>query len=201
MSYPEVVVLTEEPSIKEVILKIWGKVPDSSEVSLKCIVHEGASDLERSIPRKLKGWQNPHARFLILRDNDTADCMVRKNKILALCEAANKHEHCKVRIVCQELESWFLGDLKAVEDANLADKAISHKQRHMPYREPDTIQSPIPKLDALLKKEIIVSNQKITIARTIAPHIDVERNLSPSFQNTFSALCRLAGESLQSFSA
>ena len=39
-------------------------------VSSLVIPHEGKSDLERSIPRKLKEWREPDVHFVIMRDND-----------------------------------------------------------------------------------------------------------------------------------
>lgn len=35
------------------------------------IPHEGKRDLEVSIPRKLKAWRDPHARFVIVRAQGT----------------------------------------------------------------------------------------------------------------------------------
>lgn len=83
----------------------------------KVIPHQGVTDLERSLPRKLRAWRNPHARFIVLRDNDRGDCMARKTKLTNICQQAGREGQFKVRIVCQELEAWFLGDLPALEKA------------------------------------------------------------------------------------
>ncbi|WP_234369539.1 hypothetical protein [Paracidovorax avenae] len=80
----------------------------------QCIPHEGKSDLDRSIPRKLAAWRIPGDRFVIVRDNDNADCVDLKNKLRGLCTQGERPETL-IRIVCQELESWYLGDLAALE--------------------------------------------------------------------------------------
>lgn len=54
-------------------------------------------------------------RILIVRDNDGADCRVLKKRLLSLVPVGAP-EH-RIRLVCQELESWFLGDLEAVASA------------------------------------------------------------------------------------
>ena len=41
----------------------------------QCVPHDGKDDLERSIPRKLRGWREPGVRFVIVRDNDRGDCI------------------------------------------------------------------------------------------------------------------------------
>ena len=79
------------------------------------IYHQGKSDLERSYPRKMREWREPGVRFIILRDNDGADCVVLKQKLVSLVPA-NSPEYL-VRIVCQELEGWLLGDMDAVAAA------------------------------------------------------------------------------------
>lgn len=50
-----------------------------------CIAHEGKQDLERSIPRKLQSWQEPGVRFVIMSDNDNADCRDLKARLANLC--------------------------------------------------------------------------------------------------------------------
>ena len=191
MPRPEIVIFTEEFSMKTLIESIWPRIPKSDAVSLKCIPHQGVSDLLRSLPRKLKAWRNPNARFLILRDNDNGDCCERKEQLIEICQTASRLEQCKVRIVCQELEAWFLGDLAAIDRASLTKRPVRRKQSQTPYREPDTIQDPIRSLDRLLKKDIVAAQQKIIIAKAIGPEMDLDHNNSVSFNHTIDAICAL----------
>ena len=110
------VVLTEESSMKTTLEHLLPKLGiDLNRVTI--IAHDGKSDLERSIPRKLRGWLAPGTRFLILRDNDRGDCRARKAHLASLVDAGGKTGQAKVRIVCQELEAWFLADVPALVSA------------------------------------------------------------------------------------
>ena len=77
------------------------------------VPHNGKSDLEASVPRKLRAWHVPGDRFVIMRDNDGGDCRLHKQRLTEMTSAKAPTE-VMVRIVCQELESWFLGDLTRI---------------------------------------------------------------------------------------
>ena len=64
-----------------------------------CIPHEGKQDLEKSIPRKLRAWNEPGARFVVVRDNDIGDCRVLKKRLTTLCTLAGRWDTL-VRIPC-----------------------------------------------------------------------------------------------------
>ena len=99
----ELVFLLEEPSIIEVLrVLVPGLVPD--HVICRFVPHEGKSDLERSIPRKLRAWRTPGVRFVVVRDKDQGDCHVVKDKLLELCRKAGRPDTL-VRIVCHHLEA------------------------------------------------------------------------------------------------
>ena len=74
-----------------------------------CISHEGKQDLEKSIPRKLRAWQEPGVRFVIVRDKDEGDCRRVKARLYSLCQTGRR-EDSLIRIACHELEAWYLGD-------------------------------------------------------------------------------------------
>lgn len=81
-----------------------------------CVPHDGKTDLERSIPRKLRGWREPGVRFAVVRDNDGKDCRTVKNALRERCRVAGRSDTL-VRIACQELEAWYLGEPDALADA------------------------------------------------------------------------------------
>lgn len=109
----EIVFLLEEPSAKVMLEIILPKLLDDS-IGFKCISFEGKQDLEKQLVRKIKCYQNPEARFIVLRDQDSACCHDVKSNLVRLCEQTGKLAHCKVRIACHELETFYLGDLLAV---------------------------------------------------------------------------------------
>ncbi|GHV56531.1 hypothetical protein FACS189460_1480 [Deltaproteobacteria bacterium] len=110
------VFLLEEKSAVDLLVALWPRlVPPGSEVEPKWIAFEGKQDLEKEIPRKIKGYQNPEARFLIIRDQDKGNCRQIKQRLVARCRDSAQGRLFMVRIVCRELENWYLAQLAAVE--------------------------------------------------------------------------------------
>lgn len=139
----------------------------------QCVPHEGKSDLDRSIQRKLAAWRIPDDRFVILRDNDGADCVELKARLLRLCKQGKRPE-TKVRLVCQELEGWYLGDLAALAVAFDAPKVDTpaHRKR---FIRPDDWRKPSVEV-----KRLIPAFQKMSGARAMAGHLKVIDNRSHS---------------------
>jgi hypothetical protein len=173
------VFLLEEPSMKEFLDVFLSKVLPG-DWQWQCIPHQGKSDLEASIPRKLRGWNEPGVRFFIVRDQDSGDCKIIKERLRALCEEGRKK--AIIRIACRELESWFLGNLQAVGNAFEIDK-IAKLQVKEKYRDPDRLQNPSIEL-----KRLIPSYQKLSGARAMGRHLDHEGNCSKSFNVFVSAI-------------
>lgn len=71
-----VIFLLEEPSMKAFLLEFLPRLVPGwrHEEHFLLVPHEGKSDLDKSIPRKVKAWREPGVRFVIVRDNDGADC-------------------------------------------------------------------------------------------------------------------------------
>jgi hypothetical protein len=168
------VFLLEEASMKEVLKVILPKVLPES-ICFILIPHEGKSDLEKSIPRKLRAWRDPATRFVVVRDADSADCRLVKKRLYKLCEEAGRPD-ALIRIVCKELESWFLGDLSAVEKAFSA-KGISTRQDQKKFRIPDDLSNAKQEL-----KRIVPRYQPLKGARAISRHMSLKENRSRSFQ-------------------
>ncbi len=122
----QIVVLTEEDSARIVVEHIASSRGLSDRV--KVIPHEGKSDLEASIPRKIGHWRaSDPPRFIILRDNDGSNCSRLKSRLNSLVPSA-AHGRVKIRIVMHELESWYLGDLSALAAAGLVSPEKGQKR-------------------------------------------------------------------------
>ena len=67
-----VIFLLEEESMKHLLQNLLPRLFPAMQ--FLCITHHGKQDLEKSIPRKLRAWNQPHDRFVIIRDNDNGDC-------------------------------------------------------------------------------------------------------------------------------
>ena len=182
----KLIFLLEEPSTKHLLDILLPKILPE-DVEFQTIPHNGKRDLERSIPRKLRGWNEPgDIRFVILHDQDTQNCVQLKQSLLKLCEGSQ--HPVLVRIACQEMEAWYFGDMNAV--ALAYDKPrlrqISGQRR---YRVPDQIPSPKEDL-----RKLVLEHQQIAGAKRVAPYMNIENNTSESFRQFVSGVRRLAAE-------
>jgi hypothetical protein len=148
------------------------------------IAHRGKSDLEKSIPRKLRAWREPGAKFVILRDNDGGDCIKLKAHLRSLAQTENS-EGVLIRIVCQELESWLLGDLDAIR-AGYPSIGLPQGANPAKYRSPDDLTNASQEIQTLTR-----DIRKVTRTTKIAFHMNPARNRSRSFQALIMGLNRI----------
>jgi hypothetical protein len=168
------VFLLEEPSAKEMLEGLLPRLVP--EISYRCIVFEGKQDLEKNIIKKIRGYRIPNTQFIVLRDQDSGDCYTIKQKLQQLCQKANQ-PNALVRIACRELESWYLADLKAVEQGlNIA--GLAKQQNNKKYRSPDYLQSPSQELKILTQAKY----QKVLGSRSIGPFLELNNKRSNSFR-------------------
>lgn len=179
-----IIFLLEERSMKELLDIILPEILPPG-VNFKTIPHSGKSDLRESIPRKLKAWRQPDTKFVVVQDQDSADCKKLKEALAELAKPFGRK--VLVRIACRELESWYFGDLNAVSLAYGKDvrKIAARKQ----YRNPDEIGNPKQELLKLFPK-----HQQLEGARRITVHMDLESNSSASFRCFLSGVRNLCQE-------
>lgn len=140
----KVIFLLEESSMKAFLEGYLPRLlPD---LDFLCIQHEGKQDLEKSIPRKFKAW--PRAVFVVLRDNDGADCRAIKARLQRLSEESGQVD-ALIRIACQELESWYLGVPETLAEVYSRPK-LAELGRKAKYRNPDHLGSPSGELARLV---------------------------------------------------
>lgn len=175
----------EEPSAREMLKGLLPKVLPS-EVAVQYVVFQGKHDLNKSLVRKLQAWQRPDTAFFILQDQDAADCGALKQELMAKCEAAGKSS-AVVRIACRELESWYFGDLRAVEEG-LDLENLRRRANQAKYRVPDSIHSPSRELRMITGG----AYQKVGGSRAIGPRMSINENASHSFGVFMAAIRRFA---------
>jgi hypothetical protein len=176
MSY-NLIFLLEEPSMKIVLETILPKlIPE--HISYICIPHQGKQDLCKSIPKKIKAFNfNPDTKFIIVHDQDSHDCKKLKSELLEICQNAG-NKNILIRIICHELESWFLGDLVAVEKAyRLKPESLSQQQNKTKFRNPDQLNSAKEEL-----RKLVPEYYPGTHSKAIAPYLSLTENKSRSFQ-------------------
>lgn len=154
------------------------------DLPFQCVPHEGKTDLEQSIPRKLRAWREPGVRFLVIRDNDGGDCGALKARLVELCRNGGR-EDTLVRIACQELEAWYFGAPEALAEA-YSDPRLKTIHQRKAFRRPDQIPRPSVALSKLAPEF-----QKVSGARRMSQVLSRE-NASPSFQLLMETLEKIA---------
>ena len=95
-----------------------------------------------------------------------------------------------IRIACRELESFYLGDLAAVEQGlNLT--GLAKLQGNQKFRDPDRLVNAAEELKKITKN----TYQKLSGSRSIAPYLRLdEAHRSTSFKALITGLQRLLHE-------
>ncbi|MEZ6115585.1 MAG: DUF4276 family protein [Pirellulaceae bacterium] len=150
--------------------------PKISTIETQYIVFEGKSDMDKRLERRVRGWLRQNTTFVVLRDQDSGDCTTIKTDLVNKC-STTCHDSL-IRIACRELESWYLGDLSAV-DAAIGSNNLAGQQNKAKFRTPDSIGSPAAELERMTKG----AYQKVGGSREIGKHISVDpaQNSSHSF--------------------
>ncbi|WP_328614969.1 DUF4276 family protein [Amycolatopsis sp. NBC_00355] len=191
-------ILVEEPSaeaaLKTLVPKIVGE-----DVSFAVRRFQGKQDLLKRLPGILRGfaarisWES--LRVVVVIDRDAQDCRELKRHLVGVSEEAGlPSEFVLHRVVIDELESWFLGDVPALCAAY--DKVPKDLDKRARYRDPDGTGKASRALEDLLRSKGYFRDRlpKVAAAEAIAPHMDIENNRSKSFQVFRDGLRRLVKE-------
>lgn len=174
----------EEVSAKAMLEGILPKLlPEGWNVQY--IPFNGKQDLDKNIVKRLRGWLAPNTHFIIMRDQDAGDCVLIKNHLAELCIQAGKPDTL-IRIACRELESFYFGDLDAVEKG-LRIRNVAKLKNRAKYRNPDRLGNPSEELMKLTNG----TYQKVSGSRAIASHLDLEANKSNSFNVLIKGIKRI----------
>lgn len=202
----EIHIHVEEQSMEAFLVEFLPRVL-APEIARRIINHGSKQKLLIQLPHRLNGYAKIPADYrpkvLVLVDRDQDDCHALKARLeAAVVDAGLRHKaqggngafDVVNRVVVEELEAWYFGDMPAVAAAwpgvspNLANRRG--------YRDPDAIAGGTHEaFFRVLQKAGHLKGQvrlpKIEVARTIAPHIDPQRNRSQSFGHFLSGLMTL----------
>lgn len=171
------VFLLEESSAKAMLQEIVPQLIDET-ITVKYLTFEGKQDLERNLARKLRDWQFPNTAFIVLRDQDSANCIEVKQRLKDICTKSGKPETL-VRIACHELESFYLGDLEAVSTAyNLSMPSQNSRK----FRDTDKLSNAADELSKITNKQY----QKIDGSRRIGHLLKLDGS---NRSHSFNVLC------------
>lgn len=178
----ELVFCLEELSARRFLEGLVGRL-NAAGVPIRYIVFEGKQDLEAQLARRLRGYRNPEAIFIVVRDQDGApDCRVVKQRLQDICAEAGRPD-AVVRIACHELEAFYWGDLYAVEQA-LGVKGLSKLGSKARFRDSDAIIGPARELSAATGGVY----QKVSGSSAIGQTLSPDRCTSRSFQVLHAAI-------------
>ena len=180
------VFLLEEPSAKDLLEGLLPRLLPK-DTAVYFLVFEGKQDLERQLVRKLRGWLLPASSFIVLRDQDAADCRIVRERLVKLV-AESARQPALVRVACRELESWVVGDWQAVAQA-FDRPHLSAQSSKESFRNPDQLVRPVESL-----RKFIPEYQKRDGARRVGVLLDPSRNQSASFRAFCTGIQRLVAE-------
>ena len=175
-----------EAFLQEILPRGVGKL------SFKIHPHQGKQDLLANLPSRLRGyrsWLPSNWRIVVILDCDDDDCLKLKRRLEQMAREADLTTKSSFktlsyelvnRLAIEELEAWYFGDWDAVHAAYPRVR-ISRKERN---RNTDSIRGTWETFERVLQKAGYFKGglRKIEAARTIARHMDPDKNTSRSFQ-------------------
>ena len=180
-----IVFFLEEPSAREMLEGVLPRILPAN-IQIRYLLFQGKQDLEKNLKKRLRGWRLPDSVFVVIRDQDSGDCKAIKTNLTNLCLEARR-EGVLVRIACRELESFYLGDLTAVEKG-LGIRGLGKQQQKRKFRNPDALHHPAEELYRLTGNIY----DKVVGSRAIAPYLNLDTNCSKSFRVLLSGISNLA---------
>ncbi|MEG3927477.1 MULTISPECIES: DUF4276 family protein [unclassified Microcoleus] len=194
----------EEASLESALTQILPKILPST-VTYKIHAFRGKTDLLAKLPNRLKGyqaWLPPDWKIVILIDEDREDCIKLKQQleIIAISSGLITKSSCQKdksfqvlnRIVVEELEAWFFGEVEAIRQAY--PKVSPNLATQQPYRDPDAIKGGTwEALERVLKKAGYHPGglEKYKASSEISQYMNPELNRSKSFKVFYKALLEI----------
>lgn len=187
----ELVFLLEEKSAAALLESLLPRLLHI-DIAFRLVPFEGKQDLQKQLMRKIRGYMNPLARFIVIQDQDSfPDCHVLKRQLLDLCGQSGRATDCLVRIACRELETFYLADLSAVERA-FDVNGLAAKQLTKKFRMPDYLGSPSKEIKSLTFNRY----EKVAGSRKLGKHLNIDNERSPSFRNLIVGIRQMESELL-----
>ena len=168
------VCLVEESSAKALLEGVLPRILPPT-VAVQYLVFQGKSDLEKNLTAKIRHWREPNSVFVVLRDQDSGDCVKIKQRLLELAQNSGKPS-ILIRVACRDLESWVAGDWAAVAEA-FDNPKLEGQRNKAKFRDPDILVNTVNEL-----RRIIPEYQKTGGARRVGLFLSEARSQSRSFR-------------------
>lgn len=187
--------LVEEPSAEAALQNLIPKICGDG-ISFAIHAYRSKSDLLNKLPKRLRGYRNfmpQDWRIVVLVDEDRENCISLKEKLDNAVKDAGLDAKGYVRngssfqalnrIVVEELEAWFFGDVEAIHQAY--ERVPLTLDTKSAYRDPDAIKGGTwEAMERELQRAGYFKSglAKIEAARAISANMVPSRNRSHSFQ-------------------
>jgi hypothetical protein len=190
----KLIVYVEEPSMEATLEHLLPKL--TNDVDFEIRRFQCKDDLLKNLPDRLRGystWLPENWAIFVLVDRDDDDCTVLKQTLESMAERAGFLSKTRAgngnrfqvanRIAIEELEAWFFGDWAAVRTAY--PKVPATIPQKAAYRDPDGVLGGTwEALERILQRAGYFKTglRKMECARTVAQHMEPNRNTSQSFR-------------------
>ena len=181
-----IVFVVEEYSKQEFLSGLLPRLGIPDGVNVYFAVAEGHVNIRNVIRKATRSWRVPNTRFIVLCDQDSADCIQRKQE-LGTPVPASRIPDVTIRIVCTELEGWYLTDRDALASALPNVGRLGRWPREL-LGPPDDIRMPALRLARL------AAFRKRDLAREMGRRISLEPGASHSFNLFIRTLRRLLAD-------
>jgi hypothetical protein len=193
MMVEHIVVIVEEPSARALLEVLLPSLLGGTSTQVIQVPFKG-KPMTRLVER-LRGyahWVPPSWRIVVLVDRDDDECHELKARLEEASRTAGLVTRSMApqgqwivanRVVAEELEAWFLGDVPALQAAFPGVPASLERQAK--FRDPDAVTGGTwEALEKVLQRagHFRGGLRKVDAARAIAPHMEPDRNRSRSFQ-------------------
>lgn len=175
------VAIVDEPS-KDIFLRnLQRRLDWLNRVPTEYQIANGYPEILRLVDAVTR-WRDPNMRFLILCDQDSANCHERKRRLSERVIGRHRGQTL-IRIVCPELESWYIGDPGAVQRLFPHVRVDRHPAIFRPP--PDQLAEPAK---WLMRQ---TGERKRGLAEMFGNTISTTQNRSHSFQTFLQGLQQL----------
>lgn len=180
-------ILVEESSMENFLRVLLPNIlPAGYQLDVNCFIraHEGKWHLQKEIPKKVKAYRHIKrpCKVIVIQDQNSSDCKKLKSLLIKLI-TENADIPFLVRIVCRELEAFYLGDMRAVDKVYPKFKTDKFS-RKAKFRNPDNCFA----FNEI--KKLIPGFQKVYASKEISKYISIEHNKSRSFKHLVTGIQR-----------
>jgi len=147
------------------------------------------------LPKLLRGYGNtPNSGYVVvICDLDNNDKNLFLTKLRSMLNACNKKPNVCFCLAIEEFEAWYLGDFEAVRKAypKVKDSVLNNYKNDAICDTWEVLADavyPGGRRELKKKKWSEIGEQKSIWAEEISPHMDVNNNRSPSFNDMYAQL-------------